>query len=338
MKSIIGHAAIVDQLLSSLAGESPPSALMLAGDESLGKYTLALTYAGAWLCLSNVKPCYECESCAKLFGTGETPLPRNLQFALTDGPTNHPDVLIVAPSPDQIKIEQTRNARQWASFHAVMGRGRFIIIKRAQMMNLSAANALLKTLEEPPPGYTFLLTADSTDGMLPTILSRCRIIRLGPLTANEIANGLTALIGTDPERAMRLGSLARGRVGRAIRWAISDESPSLSAMEELDQIVMEGLSGRPIGALLRAERFRAACAGFEAETGGSRQAIARGFEFVAERLRDALEERLIEGRHEGADRLKRLIAEAMAAKAAALGNANAQISSERLFVEMALAR
>ena len=117
-----------------------------------------------------------------------------------------------------ISVDEVRRMKSFFALSAADGGRRVAIIDSADEMNTAAANALLKLLEEPPAGVTFLVISHQPQGLLPTIRSRCRELRAGPLNAVALSDALT-LAGGDvtPEAAPALAELAGGSVGEAFR-------------------------------------------------------------------------------------------------------------------------
>lgn len=115
-----------------------------------------------------------------------------------------------------ITVDEVRRMKSFFSLSAADGGRRVAIVDSLDEMNPSAANALLKLLEEPPPKVTFLLITHQPARLLPTIRSRCRELRLGPLDATDLSDALTAAGGNvAPEDRTALAELAGGSVGRA---------------------------------------------------------------------------------------------------------------------------
>lgn len=317
----------------------PPQALLLTGGEGLGKESLAQAMAARWLCR---KPdpegaCGACESCLKWSGS------------------QHPDLYTIAPSPDQIKIEQIREARQWMNFAPVVAPFRAIIILQAETLNLHAANALLKTLEEPPENYFFLLTSNGTDSILPTVLSRCRIARLAPIEIPTLSDWLKSEWGLEAEKAQQIAEYAAGAPGKALEWARAlSEEKEAPFLKGLDQMLncLETLSElEPFAALRAADEFRDACKQLEAAmpSRSSRFALAKGLELLIEWYRDTLSldhgasNIHFQSRLDALNRLrKRFPAQKRSAdleqiidiRRYVLGNANAQIATESLFIRL----
>ncbi len=123
----------------------------------------------------------------------------------------------------EIKTESVRNMRASAYETALVGRGRVVIVRDAHRLNKNSANALLKILEEPPPDMLFILTAKSPDDLLPTIRSRCKILRLSPLSESETAEYMSRFkLSKDDEQL--LFSAFCGRAGLIKSCALSKKN------------------------------------------------------------------------------------------------------------------
>lgn len=325
----------------------PPQSLLIVGMAGVGKRTLAHSLAAAWLCPQRTQRghCQACSVCQKWSDSGE-----------------HPDLRVLKPDPDQIKIDAVRETRQWANFAPAVAPFRFVILEEAQRLNPAAANALLKTLEEPPSRYHFILTAPASDLLLQTILSRCRIVRLGALTTESVYQHLKTRFDLPDATLHTIAEFSEGAIGRAIRWAETLAAPetegkSKPAQSELDALqkllqVFARLGTASLEEALRlAYDFREACKALEggAEERSSRAALALGLEYLIQWYRDSLalgypnaSLRFASHRQEIAPLAKRFAAaERMRdlqtlteARRAILGNANAQIVTEHLFIQL----
>jgi DNA polymerase-3 subunit delta' len=130
----------------------------------------------------------------------------------------HPDMtwVGVGEGESSIKIEQVRILIHTLTLSPVEGRYRVAVLDDMQLATEESQNAILKTLEEPNPSSVIVLIAPSTDGVLPTIMSRCQVLNLRPVAQHELAEGLVQR-GVEKERAEFLARLSRGRPGWAIR-------------------------------------------------------------------------------------------------------------------------
>jgi DNA polymerase-3 subunit delta' len=181
-----------------------PHAFLFVGAEGIGKRSFARTLAQALLCERNAEaaldPCAKCPSC--------------LQIA--NGV--HPDLLIVERPEDkhELPISVIRQLCLDLGLKPMHGTRRVAIVDDADDLNEEAANAFLKTLEEPPPGSVLILIGTSPELQLDTIVSRCRVVRFDPLPEAELAAVLLdQRITEDPNVAARLAKLGEGSVGRA---------------------------------------------------------------------------------------------------------------------------
>ena len=202
--SVRGHDRVVDELRKGLVQGRFAHAFLFVGPDGVGKKTFARTLAQALLCErsreSALDPCGACPSCLQVMaGT-------------------HPDVLEVEKPEDkhELPIKAIRDLCLDLGLKPMHGTRRVAIVDDADDLNDEAANAFLKTLEEPPPGSVLILIGTSPEVQLDTIVSRCRVVRFDPLPRDELAavlveQGVTA----DPAEADRLADLAEGSVNRA---------------------------------------------------------------------------------------------------------------------------
>lgn len=205
-KEIVGHEWAVRLLSSAVAHGRIGHAYLFTGPDHIGKMTLARTFAAALNCEAAPaeRPCGHCRAC---------------QLIAAD---KHPDVRVVAPEISErgtpsIKIDPIRRLQQDLSLSAYEGRYKVALLRRFDTANLNAANAFLKTLEEPPAHVILLLTAADADSVLPTINSRCRTLGLRPLATPLIEEALMTRFGVAAGDANLLAHLADGRLG----WALA---------------------------------------------------------------------------------------------------------------------
>lgn len=208
-RNIIGHDWAVELLTAALRYDRIGHAYLITGPGQIGKTTLARTFAQALNCRAtgvDERPCGQCRACTLIAAD------------------RYPDVRLVQPDVSDrgkalLKIDSIRSLQQDLNLTASEGRYKVAILKQFDSANSSAANAFLKTLEEPPRNVILLLTAGDADTLLPTIQSRCRTIALRPLPATLIEQSLPALVEVSSEEAYLLAHLANGRLGWAVRAA-----------------------------------------------------------------------------------------------------------------------
>ena len=196
-----GHDAAAAQLATLLA-DAPPHALLIVGPRGAGAGTLARDAVATLMCGAPVDggPCGTCRSC-RLIASG-----------------SHTDLVVIAPGGESntIKIDQIRALAAGLALYAVEGGRRIALIENADLMNEDAQNALLKTLEEPPSRTHVILAAAEDARLMPTIRSRCAVIRLGLPDAREASELLGERLGVDAPTAMRLLRMSSGRPGPLI--------------------------------------------------------------------------------------------------------------------------
>lgn len=201
---VIGHKWAVELLQRQQAAGRVPQALLLAGPASVGKTTLARFFAQSLNCWeTSSRPCGTCLSCRKI-DSG-----------------NHPDVRVFDREDETIKIEIIRELQRELSLSPVEGQFRVVLLSHFERATRSAANALLKTLEEPAPQVVIVLTVTDPGALLPTIVSRCQVITLRALPVEDIFVALQNRWQIPEQHARLLAQLASGRPGWAIR-AVED--------------------------------------------------------------------------------------------------------------------
>lgn len=239
---IIGHDWAVQLLSGAIKNGRIGHAHLITGPQQIGKSTLARTFAQAINCEEPLamRPCGSCRSC-KLIAEDI-----------------HPDVHMLLPEISsrgtaRIKVDQIRDLQRQLQLSTVEGRYRVAILKQFDAANANAANAFLKTLEEPPPNVILLLTATDADSLLATISSRCRTINLRPLDSESIEQNLMTSFGVAPADALLLSHLADGRPG----WAIeaSRQAQILEARQQNLKQLNEALEGRRVRRFLLADKL-----------------------------------------------------------------------------------
>ena len=225
----------LEQIESMLEKRALPSfSLVFSGIDGIGKKAGAVYFAMAANCdqvinETNSKPCTHCRSCKKIIaGT-------------------HPDIVIIKPDNGLIKISVIREIGKILMYKQNEARVRVIIICDAHKMNKEAANALLKMLEEPPSGTSFILTVTETVDLVPTIVSRCLNIRFYPVPFKYLIKILIEKCEIPLERAELIASFARGNLEKAV--FMSDNNwidLRCSLINELDMLLNSSVAEKLI--------------------------------------------------------------------------------------------
>ena len=237
-----GQAVALRAVAAMIRGPVP-HAVLLVGPDGVGKTTLAVDLAAGLLCTAEPpeRPCRGCRACRLVDGGGHPDLHRL-------GPVG-PGRQVVIGGPDA-KFRGVRDLVAELALMPAEGGARVAIVEGADRMNEDAQSALLKTLEEPPPGVTIILCADGEDHLLPTVRSRCFRVRLGLVGPRDI-EAIVADHGlVDPPTAARLGRLAGGRPGLALAYARAPEAVLIRA--ELTRSLLDLTDARPSARLAAA--------------------------------------------------------------------------------------
>lgn len=234
---VYGHDWAVEQLRKSIASQRVRHAYLITGADSVGKNTLAHAFAMALNCThpdEAARPCMECRSC-KLVQSG-----------------NHPDMLYSEQdaSTGALKIDALRAVMRGLAMKPFEARYRIAIFEAFDQAQPRAQDALLKTLEEPPPNALLILTTARVEALLPTILSRSQTLALRPVSLALVRDVLVERWNADPAHAELLARLSGGRIGWAIS-ALHDDSLLQTREAWLD--LLEDCIGRD-----RAGRFELA--------------------------------------------------------------------------------
>lgn len=214
---LVGNNHIKDVVRRLVRAGRVPNSLLFAGDEGVGKRLFAIELAKALICTdpTDGEACDVCPACrrADIF-----------TFPKADDKdahkriiwSDHPDIGTIIPHNRNILVDAVRHLESEANFQPYEARSRFFIINDADKLNDAASNALLKTLEEPPPTSHIFLIASRPDSLLPTIRSRCQILRFAPVETREIENYLIDRRSFSPDEAKLAARLSRGSIGRAV--------------------------------------------------------------------------------------------------------------------------
>jgi DNA polymerase-3 subunit delta' len=198
-KDIIGHERPLRLLQRAVLTDHLPHAYLWSGPEGIGKRLTALTLAKALNCNEGREDCCDtCIACKKIDGS------------------NHPDVSVIQPDGQFIKIDAIRQLQRSLNYRPYEGRRRVCILDGADRMKAEGANALLKTLEEPPADTLLILLATQTTRLLPTIVSRCQEVRFTSLPVGQVVEELTSRLSMGGEEARTLAELSQGSLGKAL--------------------------------------------------------------------------------------------------------------------------
>ena len=223
-RALTGHRPLLELLARATSRQTLPPSLLFSGPDGVGKRSTAIALAQALNCEhpaafgEGTDACGACRSCTRIA--------RGV----------HADVLVLEPGDSgAIKLDQVREAIERTAYRPFEGKRRLVAIDDADALNVEAQNALLKTLEEPPPASVFVLITDRPDMLLPTVRSRCQRLRFGPLAAAEVAAVLIGEHGMASAEAHAAAAAAGGSIGRAIAGAAEDAMAARDAAARLLQ-------------------------------------------------------------------------------------------------------
>lgn len=225
---VVGHERILQRLERQRAEGRIAHAYLFTGPPQVGRRTLAWAWGMALLCPAPDPPCGACRSC------------RRMQAG------HHPDALLIAPEGTSLKIDQVREVQRLLAHTPVEGSYRIVVFDQAQTMTTEAANALLKTLEEPPSYAVLMLVAPAPESLLPTVVSRCQVFMLDPLPIPTVRGALQERWGLPADQADRLARLSGGRIGWAVQAAQDPEALAayVERVRRIRDLLGEGRIGR----------------------------------------------------------------------------------------------
>jgi len=204
-----GHAEAKHTFQSAFASGRFGQSYLFVGPDGVGKRLFAHELAKALLCERPPAPLTACGSCP---GCAQVEAETHPDFLTLRTPEGKQELPV-----DDMRAFCARLSRKPSRGSRVVG-----VIEDADDFNAESANSFLKTLEEPPPGAVLVLIATGIDRQLPTILSRCQVVRFRPLSSTDVAAVLAEQGVTDPARCKNLASLAGGSVARAM--ALDDDA------------------------------------------------------------------------------------------------------------------
>ncbi len=201
MNRVIGHEHVLELLARAVIKNRVAHCYLFTGTDGIGKKMTGVRLASLLNCPSPSKdPRCTCNVCRRIEAG------------------NHPDFEVILPDRGSIRIEQIRLLQNYFKFPPYEGRWRIALIDDAHLLTRAAQNALLKTMEEPPPGRMMILVSSKPHLLLPTVRSRCRRIRFAPLRDKDVAFLLQREKKMSEEKALILASLSGGSVSEALRF------------------------------------------------------------------------------------------------------------------------
>ena len=195
--TITGHKQQKNILLRALSSQHVAHAYLFSGPDGIGKRMIALAFARALLC-ENGTSCGGCSACIKV------------------DHNNHPDIHLLNADDSSIKIDQIRALQQELSLRPLEGSYKICLIDGAEYFTIGAANALLKTLEEPQPGTLIILLTNRPEKLLPTIRSRCQHLPFSRLPKQQLAAILKQKLDLNDTEATVLAALSEGSFKKAL--------------------------------------------------------------------------------------------------------------------------
>lgn len=234
---LYGHAAAEASFAEALASGKHHHAWLITGPEGIGKATFAYRVARAALARPNERD---------MFGAGLDISPDTPTWHQV-GALSHPGLIVIRRAYDQkakrfsasISVDEVRRLKNFLSLSAEEGSRRVVIVDSADELNVNAANALLKSLEEPPPKTLFLIIASAPGRLLPTIRSRCRLLPLAPLASDDLrlaANAARAAADLPPIPDQDIAALETIAAGSVRQLLALQDRGGLALQEKIDKI------------------------------------------------------------------------------------------------------
>jgi len=223
-RDCIGHHTSIELLQSAVTHERLAHAYLFHGEDAIGKRLTAIRLTQALSCehppeTDSLDSCGACRSCRQIEAR------------------THPDFFIIEPDPEQttqqIKIEQVREIEHQIMYRPLVGERKVCVIDNADRMTIGAANALLKTLEEPPAHSLFLLISSRPAALPATIRSRCQALRFTTPARTQVEAALILKRELPPADARFLAIISEGRIGEALTADVKDTHARRQELVEL---------------------------------------------------------------------------------------------------------
>jgi DNA polymerase-3 subunit delta' len=242
LRDVTGHRSLLTLLSRAIERSSLPQSLIFSGPEGIGKRLAAIGLAQTINCLARVSArpghedddlpvdaCGACTACRRI------------------AQGNHPDVILMEVGAN---LNDIRGMIESAGYRPFEGKHRVFILDDADRLSSEIQNALLKTLEEPRPSSSFVLVTSRPELLLPTVRSRCPMLRFGRLPADEVERLLREKHGLEAAPAREAALAGEGSVGRALIEASDEGAATRDLVEQALQVVQ--------GARSPADKLRAA--------------------------------------------------------------------------------
>jgi len=263
---LIGQEPLVGAFRKAIRADRLAHALLVVGPPGSGKRTLAREMGKALLCrVGDGDGCDACRDC-RLIEHG-----------------NHPDFGVFARESEHslVRIATARALQEALALKPFGGQRKVVVLPEVHLLSEGAANCLLKTLEEPPGDAVVVLLADSAAEILPTILSRCQVLKMAPLSRASMADLLVREHGTPADQAAYAAAMSGGSLGRALELVEADwYDMKRWVVERFSAVTGEDVFAVTDELLARARRPGRTPAAF-------RQALCRSLDFAAALYRDA---------------------------------------------------
>lgn len=263
MEKIVGHERVIAFLERTAEEVRPAHAYLFTGREGVGKKKVAVTFACMLNCPDpKADPDRTCHVCRRIVAG------------------NHPDFTLETPERGIIRIDTIRGLQNFFRYAPVEGQYRVIVIDDAHKMNLAAQNALLKTLEEPPPRRILILVTARPYALLATVRSRCRRVRFGPIPFEGLVEVLARDRGVPRERAEALAAMSYGSMSRSL------EMDATSFLELREKVVsaLEDPGAGGVGGLME----------LSASISGDSKGALDAIEIAATWIRDLLVTKIVD--------------------------------------------
>lgn len=221
----LGQEKLLEQFSKWKKANEFPSSVLLEGDAGPGILDSARSLARSLFCRKTAALDCDCDDCGKI------------------DRDSHPDMRWVGQDEQalSIKLDEVHALVRWSSLKAAEAARKLAVIVMSERLGIEAANAFLKTLEEPPKGQHFLLLTSSTQLMMPTIQSRCHSLKLMPVPARRLSLDLATRLELQDDEASALARMSRGSVSRAESLATLDRGSMMRLF--VDQVLAEPVDG-----------------------------------------------------------------------------------------------